>query len=109
MAKIVSMRRPALLPFPDRAMKRGERATVVSEPAVGKSFIVRSLLVADECRPHLRIMIHERTSDKWVSADLAERLPMAQSVSAGDVFEIEVQCVEDCTFSAALGGEQVIE
>lgn len=90
-------------------MKRGECATVASEPAVGKGFGVRSLLVADQCRPHLRIMIHERTSGKWVSADLAERLPMSQYMPAGDVFEIEVQCTENCTFSAALGGEQVIE
>jgi len=105
MTKVVSIRNHALLPFPERELKRGYCVTIASEPAADKRFIVRRLLFSNECIMHLRIRLRNKTSGKWVSADLAERVPFFLDLKAGQVFEMEVHCLEDCVLSAALCGE----
>lgn len=106
MAKVVSIRKHALLPFPEQTMRRGERSTVSSEPAMGLRFHMEQLIFSDKCRMHLRVRLQDKTSGSWVSADLIERLPCDGFVSPGSAFEMEVECIEDCVFSAAIRGQQ---
>lgn len=86
-------------------MKRGERLTMTSEPARAEKFYAYQVLFSEKCRLCLRVRIQERTSGSWVSADLAERLVLNQVVRSGETFEMEVECTEDCVFSAALHGD----
>ena len=65
------------------------------------------IMIADGCRPFVRIQVHDReqrglTSDQFVAAELVERLPLYEILNGGDQFEIVVEAIKDCLFVGAL-------
>ncbi len=107
MPKIITMSRPTLLPFPETKLPGGEQyiARITSAPATGR-FRGMCLLISEECRPHVRIKVHDVTSGKFVSADLVERLELHEILQEGQTLEIEVQATKGCLFVGALKGMQ---
>jgi hypothetical protein len=110
MAKVISIRKPALLPFPETTLQGGEhRLYAIKSVAATGMFFPQQLIVSEQCEPHVRVKIYDRTSGKFVSAELVSRLPLSGQLQAGGTFEIEVQCTRDCLFVGALSGVQDFE
>lgn len=100
MAKLVSIRTPVLLPFPETKL-REEIRKISSMPATG-ALVAHAIVLSEQCRPYVRIRMRERTSERFVAAELMERLEWSAKVDQDSSFEIEVEALRPCLFVGAL-------
>lgn len=102
MAKIVSLRKNVLLPFPEMQLEASDKLLVLNSHQATGELVTRGIVFGDQCRPYVRVGLQERTSNQAVAAELVERFEFGHVMREHDTFCIEIECLRSCLFVAAL-------